>query len=98
MPAKATKSVAKRRTGVFDEVKGLIEGDRQEAYGDVDESFGRIAALWEQVLGYEVTPEQVAVCLLQLKVARYVASEGRDSVVDMVGYAGLLAKLHGWEP
>lgn len=68
--------------------------ERQKAYGRADESFGRIAVLWSDVLGYTVTPQQVASCMIMLKVARLLAStrdgsHDEDSILDIQGYAKL---------
>jgi hypothetical protein len=82
---------------VLAEAQRIIHGPRREAYGSPLESFQRIADLWTLTLCLEVplTAEQVALCLIQLKVARAVAGhEGagiqRDSVVDIAGYSGCL--------
>lgn len=71
-----------------------VLNERRDAYGRADESFGRIAVLWSDVLGYQVTPQQVASCMIMLKVARLLASardgsHDEDSVVDIQGYAKL---------
>ncbi len=71
-----------------------ILNERRKAYGRADESFGRIAVLWSDVLGYTVTPQQVASCMIMLKVARLLAptqdgSHDEDSVLDIKGYATL---------
>jgi hypothetical protein len=43
--------------------------------------------LWEPILGVPVTPEQVALCMNQLKVARLIKTPGhRDGWVDGIGY------------
>lgn len=71
-----------------------VLNERRKAYGSADESFGRIAVLWSDVLGYTVTPQQVASCMIMLKVARLLApardgSHDEDSVLDIKGYATL---------
>lgn len=71
-----------------------VLNERRKAYGRADESFGRIAVLWSDVLGYTVTPQQVASCMIMLKVARLLAptrdgSHDEDSVLDIKGYAAL---------
>lgn len=70
-----------------------VLGERRKAYGRADESFGRIAVLWSDVLGYTVTPQQVASCMIMLKVARLLTdgdgSHDEDSVLDIKGYATL---------
>jgi len=74
----------------------LINGDRAKDYGSVSENFQRIADLWSVVLGVGVTPEQVALCMIQLKVARLVNTpEHKDSWVDIAGYVGCAEKLGG---
>ena len=71
-----------------------VLNERRNAYGRADESFGRIAVLWSDVLGYTVTPHQVASCMIMLKVARLLGpgrdgSHDEDSVLDIKGYATL---------
>ena len=71
-----------------------VLNDRRKAYGHAGESFKRIAVLWSDVLGYTVTPQQVASCMIMLKVARLLAptrddSHDEDSVLDIQGYATL---------
>jgi hypothetical protein len=68
--------------------------ERQRAYGEASESFQRIATLWGDVLGIMVTPQQVAACMIMLKVSRLLAptsdgSHDEDSVLDIKGYATL---------
>ena len=58
------------------------------------ESFENIAALWAPILGREVSAVEVALCMIQLKVARALnGPEKRDSWVDMCGYAALGGEL-----
>jgi Domain of unknown function (DUF6378) len=63
--------------------------DRRRTYGQPVDLFERLA-----VLGITVTPAQVVLCLLDLKVAR-LAHDPRhlDSITDVAGYAGILAEL-----
>jgi hypothetical protein len=75
------------------EADAIINGQRRVDYGSPKESLTRIAALWSPVLGIEVTPAQVGVCMIQLKVARAVNGWQRDSLVDICGYAGVVAKV-----
>lgn len=72
----------------------LISGDRAKDYGDAAESFTRLAALWTPILGVDVTPEQVALCLTQLKISRLVGTPGHtDSWVDAAGYIALGSEI-----
>ncbi len=80
---------------VLQEAERIIHGDRRGDYGDVLASFQLIAALWSPVVGAVVTAEQVALCMIQLKVARALNGYQRDSIVDIAGYAGCLAEIVG---
>ena len=68
--------------------------DRRHTYGQPHDLFERVATRWSQVLGITVTPAQVVLCLVDLKVAR-LAHDPRhlDSNTDVAGYAGVLAEL-----
>jgi hypothetical protein len=78
---------------VLQEAEELINGQRRDDYGTVTESFTKIAELWSATLGKRLTPEDVAILMIQLKIARYLHGRARDSVVDIAGYAGCLEKL-----
>jgi hypothetical protein len=68
--------------------------DRRHTYGQPTHLFERVATRWSQVLGITVTPAQVIVCLIDLKVARLTHDPGHlDSIIDIAGYAGCLAEL-----
>jgi hypothetical protein len=72
---------------------GLVTRRRRQ-YGASVDLFERVAVRWSQVLGTRVTPAQVIVCLVDLKVAR-LAHDPRhlDSITDVAGYAGCLAEV-----
>jgi len=60
-------------------------------YGSPDANLKRIASIWGEVLGHEVSVEQVCLMMMGLKLARLVNSPAhRDSQVDVCGYARLL--------
>ena len=64
----------------------IVNGPRQRDYAHPRINFQRIADLWSPVLGIEVTPEQVGLCMIQLKVAREINRHTRDNLVDLIGY------------
>jgi hypothetical protein len=64
----------------------LVTGDRQAAYGHPSRNFQETADLWSVVLGIQVTPEQVALCMVQVKIARELHNSKRDNLVDAIGY------------
>jgi hypothetical protein len=64
----------------------VVTGPRQRDYAHPKVNFQRIADLWSPVLGVTVTPEQVALCMIQVKVAREINRHTRDNLVDLIGY------------
>jgi hypothetical protein len=78
---------------ILQEAEQIINGDRREAYGPVEESFKRIARGWEVIFGGPVSPRQVAHAMIWLKVCRDGNKPQRDCLVDIAGYAGLAEKL-----
>jgi Domain of unknown function (DUF6378) len=67
---------------------------RRREYGAPVDLFERVAVRWSQVLGTSVTPAQVIVCLIDLKVARLTHDPRHfDSITDIAGYAGCLAEV-----
>lgn len=82
--------VIRPRQQVLDAASAGINGPREQDYGDPVVGFTRTAKLWEQILGTPVTPEQVALCMAALKIARLVETPShQDSWVDIAGYAAL---------
>ena len=63
-----------------------VTGPRQRDYAHPKVNFQRIADLWAVVLETRVTPEQVALCMIQVKIAREMNRHVRDSLVDIIGY------------
>lgn len=65
-----------------------------EAYGDAATSMTTIAARRSLTLGHTVTPAQVVLCMIDLKLARLVRDpKHRDSAADVIGYAALLPEV-----
>jgi hypothetical protein len=71
---------------LLDEAYSLVTGDRQQAYDHPARNFDRIARLWSVALDKDVTPEDVAICMVLVKIAREVHSPKFDNRVDAVGY------------
>lgn len=75
------------------EAESIVAGDRAADYGDVNESFARIAGLWSAYKGVEFTPWDVSMMMILLKVSRAKTSRKRDTLVDMIGYAKCASNL-----
>ena len=69
------------------EAVAAVTGPRQKDYAHPKVNFQRIANLWSIILDVDITPEQVALCMIATKVAREMNRHTRDNLVDIVGYA-----------
>lgn len=74
-------------TTILEEAQSLVYGDRQAAYGHPLDDFSRTAKMWAAILGCEVTPEQVGLCMCVVKISRQLNRPKRDNLVDLAGYA-----------
>lgn len=94
---KAAQSLTVRRGDILDKAKACVCRDRNKAYGEPEDGFNLIAALWEPVIretcvspgaDVSVLPETVAMLMALLKVARAAQNPAHlDSWVDLSGYA-----------
>ncbi len=82
---------------ILEEAQKAVYGDRQADYGTVAENFGSTAKLWSVILKTEVTPEQVGLCMVCLKISRQMYKPKRDNLVDGAGYFATLEKLEKGE-
>lgn len=75
------------------EAHRLVYGVKQEEYGSVTENFGNIAKQWSVTLGKNITPEQVGLCMVQVKIARQMHKHNWENLIDGAGYFGTIAKM-----
>lgn len=80
-------------TSITEEAKSIVEGKRQEDYGNINDSFLRIAGLWSAYTGFTITKYDVAKMMMLLKISRAKNGNHRDSYVDIVGYVECVDKL-----
>lgn len=71
----------------------LVTGDRQDDYGHPLDDFTRAGKIWEAILGVPVTAEQVALCMVGIKISRQTNTPKVDNVVDGIGYFLTLAMV-----
>lgn len=71
---------------ILQEAQRLVHGDRGEAYGHPLDDFSKTAKIWSAILGIDVTPQQVALCMVGVKISREVNAPKRDNRVDGAGY------------
>lgn len=91
-----TKGIAPRQEMLRDAEK-IITGERDAQYGGPEENFDRIARIWSVIFGKEITPEDVAMAMVGLKVARYASKSGfqPDTWTDIAGYAACGYEVEG---
>lgn len=82
------------RGKVLLEAHEIINGERQQQYGDPEDTFAEIARLWnwwlEGKLDGKLFPADVAMMMCLMKQAREKNGAGKhDNVVDAAGYLGL---------
>lgn len=81
------------RGTILDTAKEIINGARQDAYGNPEDCFSSIAALWNWYLSSRekklVGASDVAMMMVLLKVAREASCHKADNVVDACGYLAL---------
>jgi hypothetical protein len=78
---------------LLEHAAGVVTRRRRE-YGEPVELFEHIARRWSLTLGTKISPAQVALCLIDLKLARLARDPKHlDSVVDVAGYAAVLREV-----
>jgi hypothetical protein len=78
---------------IFAQAAAVLES-RAETYGSANVALRAIAARWSLTLGQPVTPAQVALCMIDLKMVRLAHDPShRDSLVDVIGYAALMPEV-----
>ena len=81
------------RGSILDEAKEVINGERQNHYGDPEDSFALIAEYWSIYLERNITPQDVAMMMVLFKLARESHQHKRDNLVDAAGYLGILGDM-----
>ena len=80
---------------ILREAHDIIHGPRRDAYGPPEESFDMLSQLWSAILKIEVSPADVALMMIALKLAREANNHQRDNLTDICGYAQLLEIIIG---
>jgi hypothetical protein len=83
---------------LYEQAEDLICGDRRTAYGEVHQSFTRLAHAMTAVLLHKlkepITKQEACLLLEALKLCRESNNPKRDNRLDGVNYWGLLEELH----
>ncbi len=79
---------------ICQEADRLVSNDRQQQYGHPFDDFTKTGKMWAPILGLDiVTPLQVGMCLIAVKLSRLCNMYKRDTVVDIAGYAKTLSLI-----
>jgi hypothetical protein len=82
------------REEILQEALRLTSTDRQKNYGEPMLNHQRIADIWTVLLGTAVTPSQVALCMVGVKLARLVETpDHQDSFVDLCAYGAIAGEI-----
>ena len=88
--------VIRTRAEILEAAGKCITGGRDEEYGEPEDSFDLIARLWEPYIraacvspsaDVEIRPQDVAILMALLKIARAAVNDKPDNFVDLAGYA-----------
>lgn len=84
------------REEILEQAKQIVCTDREETYGEPENNFSLIAALWSTYISKELSPEDVAIMMALLKIARIKAGKHKaDNYIDLCGYASCAGELGG---
>jgi len=95
---RTTKDVSVREK-ILSKAKDAVCKSRQSTYGDIEDSFDRIAVMWSAYLkglkeSSELDGRNVALMMIMLKIARSEhKTDYDDNYVDIAGYAANAAEL-----
>ena len=71
----------------------LTTSTRNKEYGEPYENHLRISKIWSVILGVEVKPSAVALCMAGLKLARLAHNYSEDSFIDGCAYLAIAGEL-----
>lgn len=76
------------------EANKIVNGDRNEQYGDIKEAFSVYAEICHTTFDLDLSPDDVCKVLMAVKLGRLKYKYKHDSIVDLCGYAEILSKLN----
>ena len=83
----------KNREEILQRAISLTMGDRNDQNGDPLENHQRIATIWSVLLGQQIEPYQVALCMAGLKLARLAYNPLEDSFIDGAAYLAIAGEI-----
>lgn len=75
----------------------LVNAERQDDYGHPLTNHERIASIWNVVLGPKltkpITPREVCLCMIGVKLSREVNKPKHDNIMDIAGYCNCIEEI-----
>lgn len=82
------------RSDILKTANVAVNKDRQATHGKPERNFESIARLWTAYLEKEITPVDVGMMMILLKVARQKSNPAyEDNYVDMAGYSACAGEI-----
>jgi hypothetical protein len=81
------------RSSILEAAEAAIN-DRHKKNDIPERNFDRIAQVWSAILNRRITPEEVGLMMIGLKLVREAFTHQDDNIVDIVGYAMCLEEIH----
>lgn len=72
----------------------IVHDDRQDDYGDITSSFKRAAKIASEMIGDELSPQDIVKVLIAIKLSRETYKHKEDNLIDLCGYAEILNILN----
>lgn len=76
----------------LNEARAIIQ-DRGMDYGHPTDNMSRTASLWSAYLEVPIRPDQVAMCLALVKIARSMETPKVDNFIDGAAYFAIAGQL-----
>jgi hypothetical protein len=78
---------------IFEQAQKLVDGNRQNDYGTPQKNWSDIAKVWSGILGFDVTAEKAALCMVGLKCVREAYKHKEDNIIDAIGYLDITDRI-----
>ena len=72
-----------------DEALELVNGPRQESYGEPVHMHAQVAQVWAACFGWEVDNHKAALAMALVKMVREANKPGADNRLDAIGYIAI---------
>jgi hypothetical protein len=82
-----------KRGEILKKADELTTSVRNTEYGEPFDNHLRISKIWSVILGVEITPSAVALCMAGVKMARLAHNYSNDSFVDGCAYMAIAGEL-----